>query len=437
MDSAAVACAGSARCAGASRSSGQVRARMAGRSPAGASARPGVPRMQLPTPVLRRGVCAPLYSNACAIAAAVVLYGLSLAVLRHEKAARLAALMFAATPAAVFFSAIYSEAPFALAAWAGLWALEAGQPAADGAGKHAARTLAASACFAAAGFVRSNAIVMAGFLGWSALRRVHSLRAAGQLTWLAWVTGLATLGVGICITVAPFPLVQWLGGMLYCGTPPAGLASFWRSAGLPLPAAFPTAAVADGASRPWCPGAPAQDWAWWPLPGLYGHVQRAYWNVGPFRYWEVKQIPNFVLAAPVMLATAAAARRAVQLEYVRRLPALVWAAMPPLCGSQRAAGAASDSAWFRAAPAEAAEAWWCWAALPYYMQWCALAGIALISMHVQVSTRFIASSCPALYWALAAWWTHGTSGTRRAIAAWCIGYAVVGTALFTTFYPWT
>jgi phosphatidylinositol glycan class V len=33
---------------------------------------------------------------------------------------------------------------------------------------------------------------------------------------------------------------------------------------------------------------------------LYGWTQRQHWNVGFFRYYELKQIPNFLLAAPIL-----------------------------------------------------------------------------------------------------------------------------------------
>ena len=41
------------------------------------------------------------------------------------------------------------------------------------------------------------------------------------------------------------------------------------------------------------------------LPNVYSHVQARYWNVGLFAYYELKQVPNFLLAAPTLLMSAA------------------------------------------------------------------------------------------------------------------------------------
>jgi GPI mannosyltransferase 2 len=36
------------------------------------------------------------------------------------------------------------------------------------------------------------------------------------------------------------------------------------------------------------------------IPSIYTYAQNTYWNQGLFRYWTVAQIPNFVIAAPVL-----------------------------------------------------------------------------------------------------------------------------------------
>jgi GPI mannosyltransferase 2 len=50
-------------------------------------------------------------------------------------------------------------------------------------------------------------------------------------------------------------------------------------------------------------------------PSLYAHVQATYWGVGFLKYYRLKQLPNFALAAPVILLAALSA-----LEFVKAQP---------------------------------------------------------------------------------------------------------------------
>ncbi len=111
------------------------------------------------------------------------------------------------------------------------------------------------------------------------------------------------------------------------------------------------------------------------------------------------------------------------------------------------------------------------ATLPYLLHWSGLVAVAVLFMHVQVTTRFVAA-CPAVDWALAqarleapparhactaraapagAGAAAGGSRVRRLLGgalalvadvrvrllAYCVGYTALGAALFTNFYDWT
>ncbi|XP_020576225.1 GPI mannosyltransferase 2-like isoform X2 [Phalaenopsis equestris] len=48
--------------------------------------------------------------------------------------------------------------------------------------------------------------------------------------------------------------------------------------------------------RPWCSSR---------VPNLYGYLQSHYWGVGFLKYFEVKQLPNFLLASPILTISIA------------------------------------------------------------------------------------------------------------------------------------
>jgi len=100
--------------------------------------------------------------------------------------------------------------------------------------------------------------------------------------------------------------------------------------------------------------------------------------------------------------------------------------------------ASSDLSWLAASvPGGPGWGYLSRAARPHILLWCLLAVPCLLVMHVQVSTRLLASACPALYWYCA----HLT-GTQPAVAGrlvwgWSLLYAAAGTVLFVNFDPWT
>ena len=108
---------------------------------------------------------------------------------------------------------------------------------------------------------------------------------------VAWAKGLATASIVFlarCLSVlAPTLWFQWMGYRTFC-----------------LGGGDPNGYYAAN-SRPWCA-------SWRPFPNVYAFVQDHYWNVGLFRYYSPKQLPNFLLALPALGASVHAARAYVK-----------------------------------------------------------------------------------------------------------------------------
>lgn len=130
-----------------------------------------------------------------------------------------------------------------------------------------------------------------------------------------------------------------------------------------------------------------------PLPLSLPAVQAAFWSVGPGKHWTLRNVPNFVLAAPALAIAAATA-----------------------------AGAGNLSTPLRGVPAWALRAHTAF-----------LAVLVVTSAHVQVATRLLALGAPGWIFGLAA---SGWASTKL-VWAWAGGFAVVGGVLHATWYPWT
>lgn len=149
---------------------------------------------------------------------------------------------------------------------------------------------------------------------------------------------------------------------------------------------------------------------------LYAYVQRKHWNVGLLRYYELKQIPNFLLALPVLILSFGGAVWWIQRSWkrhsekfegsiIRRV--FQWAVLALSASSyetkQRHEGfktskdtTTNDSDIL--SNKQLSEMLVGPTFLAYYA---ILAGFALVGTflaHVQISTRLICSSCPAFYW---------------------------------------
>ncbi|WFD44164.1 ER membrane glycoprotein subunit of the GPI transamidase complex-like protein [Malassezia psittaci] len=180
----------------------------------------------------------------------------------------------------------------------------------------------AAICFAIATLFRANGLLLAGYLVWHAAWQSKPasfsqflLRLVGVIPWLL-------------VSVSPWILFQ-----------------IWAYARL----------CTGGTISPWCTSR---------LPLAYSYIQSTYWDVGLFRYWTVSQLPNFILASPVLLAMAHALQTFTSRHSYRNLimtVAMPWKRMPLHAESSKV--------------------------LPYVLHVMIMLMILLMASHVQIALR--------------------------------------------------
>lgn len=306
-----------------------------------------------------------LLNSLFSVLAAAALYQLGCVVLRCCRVAFLAAILFSVSPANVFMAAAYSESMFAFLAFSAMWQLEKGQSWLSG------------LLFSLAAGVRANGLVNAGFflyscskcfalqlqVGLGAIRKVPQLWK--QLFSVA--SSLVLMCAGIFL---PFALFQYYAYVRFCGpgtsleqTVPKPLVQLALDKGYCL-------AAPNGVKPPWC----SQQ-----VPVVYSYIQDTYWNVGFLRYFELRQIPNFLLALPVTLLGS-------------------WAACTYMIANPRHCLALGLERRKSEEEGKPRAGFCCPAVFVYVVHATVLLAFGFFCMHVQVLTRFLYSSSPILCW---------------------------------------
>ncbi|XP_066429064.1 GPI mannosyltransferase 2 [Eleutherodactylus coqui] len=344
----------------------------------------------------------------CSTLAAVSLYLLGCVTLQSRRSAFLAALLFCMSPISIFMTTGYSESLYALTTFTGLWQLQK------------CRILCGSVFFSLASAARSNGVVNAGFLLYLAMKAVvHRKGNCGQLMKTVY---------GILLVILPFALFQ---GFCY-------VRSCLQSYGTDqIPQELVELAVKKG-YRVHKELIPA--WCSFSFPLAYSHIQSEYWDVGLLRYFKLQQLPNFLLALPVLILSIATITEyaSSNLELCRTLGLYK-------VHSKHTNGFYGPQVFV------------------YVAHLAALTVFGFLCMHVQVLTRLLFSSSPVLFWfcshvlhknepwiwgvkkvkttsnpaiQLLLAWTSLQQGTKM-ILAYFLGYWVIGTALHVNFLPWT
>ena len=206
---------------------------------------------------------------------------------------------------------------------------------------------------------------------------------------------------------------------------------------------FMTHCDGSGSQPSWC-NDPAG-----PRFNLYGYVQRQHWNVGFLRYYQWKQIPNFLLAAPVLFLSASAVLCWIRSSWMRHtVDYYKDGTMPPpsryfamlmhwtIYALREFSGEKQIHATENNETLD-----WCLVSSPMLLGFYAVLGastlLGIAVAHVQISTRLICSSCPAFYWYLSVVISRNNRRAGEAVLLYCALYMLVGVILHPNWLPWT
>jgi phosphatidylinositol glycan class V len=140
------------------------------------------------------------------------------------------------------------------------------------------------------------------------------------------------------------------------------------------------------------------------------------------RYYELKQVPNFLLAAPMILLSVAA------LMEGRIAQALLDFVKQRFVGKHTAVSTLEPKDSHHPLQQNTLRL------LPYFTLMAVLLVYAVFMMHIQVITRFF-SSQPAVFWHAAHCLITGSERTRLLLLVYFLLYGLATTVTFSAFYP--
>lgn len=404
------------------------------------------------------------------VKSADVLHRLSLRVLRSECRAYKSVILYCINPASIFFTAPYSETLFAWMSFYAMFKCTENESL-----RFANIDITSSLPTGLSMITRSNGSVNLGFIFYTSFKNVIE-RTLPEIVYkyktlkyklvlpfllLPLLTSFVSLFLTVIIAVLPFVLVQTYNYVKYCIPSDHNLPDFLSNIEYVLPGT---------AESPWCN---------YTIPISYSYVQSHYWNVGFLKYYKLKQIPNFILAAPIILILLYHSLSYFVCNF--SLCIRIGLKMNIFgCTNKMAYRPKQYSIGFGANDPTM---------FVYIIHILFLSIFCILFVHIQVSTRLLASASPILYWICSSRMNVGPTPTSdqntmnehfrrigigkripshqlsianlegidnmyskwktfiisrrmpdfqsRMIQYYFIGYYIIGTILFSNFYPWT
>ena len=264
--------------------------------------------------------------------------------------------------------------------------------------------------------------------------------------------------IACIVTLAPFVAFQFFGYFKYCGVPPMYIRNLVWS--LPTSLKPELLTKQPSFSPPWCL---ETKWHWSNIPqataeiaralsykdihksgnaclklgkhilgcvpNLYGHIQKTYWGNGFLGYWQLAQVPNFLLATPVLVISflmfwqfLSYFSKEIKI-WTKSFADLITLNVLNVADSHTS-GKSKNWRLFLSSKV-----------VPYVVLNVAMAVFCLFFMHVQVCTRFLSAN-PVIYWWLAYSWV-GSRAFRLWLSQYLSLFLLIGPCLFVNYFPWT
>lgn len=360
------------------------------------------------------------------VKASLVLFDLSVIIL-NRKLAYKATILFCINPATIFFIAPYTESLFSYLTFTVMYncADVYYKSAKNKAFSNFTNMLSISVPIALSIATRSNGLLNIGFLVYYWLlffRKTywpHNIATCINLVKYSFM-----LCVNITICLIPFVAIQMYAYQNFCTNfdqnLPKNIVQFANENDLILPGTF---------------SKHNQSWCFSNLPVAYAYVQEHYWNVGFLKYYQFKQIPNFLLAFPLVFIILSKSLLFVRqhANYCLNLGIFEFNFLPVV---------KYDNSYDQKMFVHVCHALF-------------LTIFCVLCVHVQVTTRMLCSASPILYWFCAyifdsintdfemftSWkgflLNEDLSRKQKLIKYYFMGYFIVGIVLFSNNFPWT
>lgn len=374
-------------------------------------------------------LAAVLINFVCFIKSAVTFYDLSKMVLKNTNTSYRAAIFYCINPATIFFSAIYTESLFAYLSFYSMLRSIKLDP-------YVSFPIGLSI------LTRSNGMINIGFPIYFRLQNLSysylikhtnfSLKTLSQFMFkITTLRSILVMFNTIIISIIPFVLLQMYNYITFCIPNlnytfiPEHITNYGIENNLVL---------SSSNNSEWCN---------LKIPVAYAYIQKKYWNVGFLNYYELKQIPNFILAIPILYIMIRCIKEYI---FVHKRYFYTFGFIPNIENEKQTK--------IKEYPIEM---------LIFVSHGLFLTVFCILFVHIQVSTRLISSASPLIYWYCALTYTprsindEAYESEENAYSKWRVfflrqkkyalqdklillyflGYTVIGCFMFSNFLPWT